>query len=88
MRFSTNQEKLRLIVTFSLLTGELARTALGFCRLADAGFGGFLVVTAHLHFTKQTFALHLLFQSAECLIDVIVAHDNFYQRKYTPFSRL
>ena len=43
-------------------------------------------MAAHLHFTEETFALHLFLKCAQCLIDVIVAYDDFYQRKYTPFS--
>jgi hypothetical protein len=69
-----------LVVPFGLLTGQLARSALSFCGLTDTGFGRFFVVAAHLHFTEESFALHLLFQGTERLIDIIVAYDNFNQK--------
>lgn len=39
-------------------------------------------MTAHLHFTKDPFALHLLFEGAQSLLDVIIAYIDFYQGKY------
>jgi hypothetical protein len=61
--------------TFALgaLACQLAYAADGFCLFASALLRRLFVVIAHLHFAEDAFALHLLFQSAESLINVIVA---------------
>ena len=78
----------RLIVSLGIFASQFTGAALGFGGLADACLGRFFIMPAHFHFTKQAFALHLLFECAQRLIDVIIADNNFYQRKYTPFSNL
>jgi hypothetical protein len=55
------------------LASKLADAANGFCLFASALLRGLLVVVTHFHFPENAFALHLLLQSAESLIDVIVA---------------
>ncbi len=68
-------------VAFALqaLAQELAVAAhrLGF--LAGAAFGRFLVVAAELHLAKYAFALHLLLEGAQRLIDVVVANENLHE---------
>ncbi len=46
-----------------------------------------LVVTAHFHFAEQTLALHFLFQSAQCLIDVVIAYDDLYYSNHLVSGR-
>lgn len=76
-----------LIVLIRSLAGKLTGPADRFSGAADAFFRGFLKMAAHFHFTENTFALHLLFQRAQCLIDIIVAHNNFYHITNTPFLK-
>ena len=61
------------------LAGQLAGAANGLGLLAGALLRGLLVVHVALHFTEAAFALHLLLQSLERLIDVIIANENLYQ---------
>ncbi len=58
---------------------QLAGTPNGLGFLTSALFRGLLEVAAQLHFPKNTFALHLLFQSLQRLIDIIVANENLNQ---------
>lgn len=44
----------------------------GLCLFAGLTFGWLLIRTTELHFPEDTFALHLLLQGLERLIDVIV----------------
>ena len=61
--------------TFALcpLASQLANAANGFSLFAGALLRRLLVVVPHLHFAEDTFALHLLLESAERLIDVVIA---------------
>ena len=57
---------------------SFARAADGFGALAGAALGGLLVVTAELHLAEDTFALHLLLQDAQRLIDIVFADENLH----------
>lgn len=37
-----------------------------------------LIVAAHFHFPENPFALHLLFQGAQGLIDIVVTDENLH----------
>lgn len=80
MRFSSMGNG--LVVTFRLFTSQFTSSTLRFSSFTNARLGGFFVMAAHLHFAEQTLALHLFLERAQCLIDVIVAYDHFYQAKY------
>src|SRR5690348_9353022 len=56
-----------------LLAGELAGAADRLGALAGALFRRLLIMAAELHFAENAFALHLLFQRLERLIDIVVA---------------
>ena len=58
---------------------ELARPAHRFGLLPRLALGGLFVGLAELHFTEDAFALHLLLQGLERLIDVVVADDDLNQ---------
>jgi len=61
--------------TLGALACQLAGAADGFGLLASALFRRLFVVAAHLHFTEDAFALHLLLESAESLIDIVIADE-------------
>jgi hypothetical protein len=62
------------------LASQLANATNGFGLFTRTLLRGLFIVVAHLHFTKDAFALHLLLESAESLINVVVAdkylHEN------------
>ena len=60
----------------SPLAGEFARPADGFRLLPRTLFRRLFIVDVPLHFAERPFALHLLLQGFERLVDVIVAHEN------------
>ena len=62
--------------TLRLLARELARPPNGFRPFAHRSLGWLLEEPALLHLPKDAFALHLLFQDAEGLIDVVVADED------------
>jgi hypothetical protein len=55
------------------LASQLANAANGFCLFASALLRRLFVVVAHFHFTEDAFALHLFLESAERLVNVVVA---------------
>src|SRR5215204_2981170 len=63
------------------LAGLLAGPAHGFRLLTSLAFGGLFVGFALFHLAEDAFALHLLFQRPERLIDVVVANEDL-QRTY------
>ena len=67
--------------TFALraLAGQLAGAANGLGLLACPLLRWLLVMSAHLHFAEDAFALHFLLESAERLINVVVADENLNQ---------
>ncbi len=62
-----------------LLADQLAGAADGFRLLASLLFGGFFVKLAPLHFAERAFALHLLLERAERLLDIVVADYDLNQ---------
>jgi len=58
------------------LAGGFAGTTHGFASLAGFLLRRLLVGAAALHFTEQAFALKLLFQDPEGLVDIVVANGN------------
>ena len=60
------------------LAGQLARTANGFSLLASLLLRRLFIMIAALHLAESTFPLHLLFQRAERLLHIIVAHNDLY----------
>jgi len=71
--------------TFALgaLTGQLANATNGFGLLASTLLRRLLVVVAHLHFAENAFALHLLLESAESLINIVIA-DKYLHENHVP----
>ena len=68
--------------TFALgaLAGQLAGAAHGFGALAGFFLGRFFKRLTRFHFPEQAFALHLLLQRAQGLLNVIIADDDLYYR--------
>lgn len=87
-KYQVLSTKYHLVILIRILTGELARAALGFRSLTNAGLGRFFIMTAHLHFTEETFTLHFFLQRAKCLIDVIITNYNFNQGNIPPSGQL
>jgi hypothetical protein len=56
----------------SLLASEFAGASNGLSSLADPPFRGLLISAPLLHLPKDAFPLHLLFQHAKGLFDIIV----------------
>lgn len=61
------------------LADQLARPANSLCLLAGFLLGGLFVEFPALHLAESPLALHLLFQRAERLLDVIVADNDLDQ---------
>jgi hypothetical protein len=65
--------------TLGALASQFPRTADGFSFFAGFPFGRLLEMVAALHLPEETFALHLLLERFQRLIDVIIAdHDLNY----------
>jgi hypothetical protein len=79
---ATGQQRLRLhrdqAFALRFLARELAGAADGFGFFAGAPLGGLLIMSTQLHFAEDAFALHLLLQRLERLIDIIVANENLH----------
>ena len=65
----------RKAFALGLLARRLARPADGFALLAGALLGGLLIGPPALHLAKQAFALELLLQDLEGLLDVVVSDE-------------
>jgi hypothetical protein len=57
----------------SALAGQLAGAADGFRLFAGALFRRLFIMSAHLHFAEDAFALHFLLQRAKRLVNIVVA---------------
>ncbi len=57
---------------------ELARPAHCLGGFTGPALGRFLVMPSQLHLTEDAFALHLLFQRLERLIDIVVPNENLH----------
>lgn len=68
----------------STLTGQFTGPADRLGLLARLLFGRLLVIVAQLHFAKNAFALQLLFQRTERLIDIVIAND-YLHAEHRPF---
>ena len=68
-------------IALCALAVHLAGATNGLGLLAGALLRGLLVVHVALHFTEAAFALHLLLQGLQRLIDVVVANENLNQVK-------
>src|SRR4029077_1057306 len=69
------------------LAHQLAGPADGLGALAGAALGGLLVVAAELHLSEDAFALHLLLQDAQRLIDVVFTNENLHFDRFLPCMR-
>jgi len=71
--------------TFALgtLASQLARAAHGFGLLTGLLLGGLLVVVPQLHLAENAFALQLLLQRAQRLVDIVIANN--YLQADPPF---
>src|SRR5262249_20223151 len=65
-------------LALQLFSGELAGATDGFCLLPDSPLGRLFIVAAELHLAEETFALHLLLQRLEGLLDIIVTDKNLH----------
>ena len=64
------------LVTLALhpLTHQLANATSGFGGFAGAALGRLFIRTAVLHLAEHTFALKLLFQNAQRLVNIVVSY--------------
>jgi hypothetical protein len=60
----------------SLLACSLAGTANGFCFFTDTALGWLFKSLARLHFTEETFPLHLLLQDPKGLFNIVITNEN------------
>ena len=67
------------------LAGQLANATNGFSLLTRTLLRRLFIKVAHLHFTENTFALHLLLESAESLINVVVADKYLHENPVPSF---
>src|SRR5215471_11022573 len=76
-RLASTATRQKRLVAFAVhaLAHQLAMPADGLGPLAGPALGRLLVVAAHFHFPEDAFALHLLLQRAQGLIDVVVADE-------------
>jgi len=68
------------------LASQLANATNSFSLFTRTLLRRLFVIVAHLHFTENAFALHLLLESAESLIDVVVA-DKYLHENPVPLVR-
>jgi hypothetical protein len=62
-----------------LLARELASSPDRFALFTSRLLGGLLVKSPAFHFTKHTFALHLLLEHTERLIDIVVTDEDLQE---------
>src|SRR5262245_24005422 len=66
------------------LAHQLAGPADGLGPLPRPALGRLLVIAAELHLAEDPFALHLLLQDAQRLIDVVFADENLHFDRFLP----
>ena len=66
-----------------LLTSELANATNSLSLLTSTLLRRLFVIVAHFHFAEDAFALHLLLESAEGLIDIVIA-DKYLHENHVP----
>jgi hypothetical protein len=69
------------------LASQLADAADGFGLFARTLLGRLFVEVTHLHFAENAFALHLLLESAERLVDIVIA-DKYLHVNPVPLFEL
>lgn len=69
---------MELRFAFQFFPRQFAGTADCFSFLSCLFFRRFFEVLLQLHLLENTFALKLLFQNSECLIDVVVANTDLH----------
>ena len=74
--FNRFQARLNETFTLGALPSKFASAAHSFCFLASLLFRRLFKISAGLHFTEQTFSLHLFLKGAKGLFDIIVANSN------------
>jgi len=69
------------LVAFALhpLAQHLAIAPDGIRFLASAAFGRLLIIAPLLHLSEDAFALHLLFENPQRLVDIVVANENLHR---------
>jgi len=60
------------------LASQFAGSADGLCALAGFFLGRLFKRLTRFHFPEQAFALHLLLQRAQSLLNVVIADDDLY----------
>ena len=77
-----------MLVAFALhaLAQKFAPAADRFGALARLLLGRLLEVAAELHLAEHALALHLLFQGAKGLIDIVVAHDDLNDDSHSSYA--
>ena len=82
---TSKKRRLACDQTFALCTlaCQLANTTNSFCLLASTLLRRLFVIVAHLHFAKNAFALHLLLESAESLVNIVIA-DKYLHENHVP----
>ena len=72
------QDRLDDAFALGAFAGEFAGPANGFRTLAGFLLGRLLEMLTGFHFPEQAFALHLLLQRAQGLLDIVIADDDLY----------
>src|SRR5665213_3980780 len=78
----------RKALALSALARQLAGAANGFSLFASAALRWLFVVIVELHLAEKPLALHLLFESLERLIDVVVANKYLQAEPSCRFVKL
>jgi hypothetical protein len=73
-------DDLRLVaLALHPLAQHLAIAPDGIRFLASAAFGRLLIIAPLLHLSEDAFALHLLFENPQRLVDIVVANENLHR---------
>jgi hypothetical protein len=82
----TGRSSWQTALALSALASQLAGAAYGLGLLASLLLRGLLVIIAQLHFAEDTFALQLLLQCAQRLVNIVIAND--YLQRSNALSKL
>lgn len=75
---------LQRALTLQALSHKLAGSAHRLSLLACFFLGRFFVKLPSFHFAEGAFPLHFFLQSAQCLLDIIIADKNLYDGQGLP----